>query len=313
METKKRKQGFSLVELLIVIGIIAVLGGVMLTQFSGSTDSALAATCLNNMRALSTAVLMRAQSDGRYPAAGPFQYYDTDTLEKKWEQGWIGHASVDGENKVSCYYDPGSEGSDQHFAITNGTVWRAAGGQRGAYVCPAHVKYCTRNKHPTPAWSFAMNSFFGWDRSVAGRLDFGLRSYGKGLLEVKYKSGRTNRKRSPEKVLLFAEIPYVDNGVQKPEWSTSASEYNDQILKYAAGGDENDKANRASDGDGEVIGFNHKSGNQYSAHVAFADGHCTKIIMPENASEDNLRQLTTWLCTGRDYTFNGRTYGEVAE
>ena len=48
----KDKKGFTLLELLIVIGIIAVLGGVMLAQFSGSTDSALAATCMNNMRTL---------------------------------------------------------------------------------------------------------------------------------------------------------------------------------------------------------------------------------------------------------------------
>ena len=69
----KDKQGFTLLELLIVIGIIAVLGGVMLAQFSGSTDSALAATCMNNMRTLCNAVMADGSRESRYPSAGPYR------------------------------------------------------------------------------------------------------------------------------------------------------------------------------------------------------------------------------------------------
>ena len=117
------KKGFSLVELLIVIGIIAVLGGVMLTQFSGSTDSALAASCMNNMRTLCNAVLADASMRSYYPSAGPYQYYKENSTEKDWFQGWIGHSR--GEATVSCYYS--DDGEQQHYAITNGTIWRTIG------------------------------------------------------------------------------------------------------------------------------------------------------------------------------------------
>lgn len=305
------KKGFSLVELLIVIGIIAVLGGVMLTQFSGSTDSALAASCMNNMRTLCNAVLSEASMRSRYPSAGPYQYYKESSTEKEWCQGWIGHS--EGESSVSCYHSQGDKGEAQYYAITNGSIWRAIGGQSSAYVCPAHTKYCKRNKHPTPAWSYVMNSYFGWDRNVAAGIAEGRRAYGDGLLYFRYTSGTRSRKRSPEKVLLFAEMPFVDNGVQQPEWSTSASDATDMILKFAATDGADEKANKAGSGVGEVIGFNHKSGNYYSAHVAFADGHCVKLMLPDGAREDNLKELTGWLCTGMEYTFNGSTYSKVSE
>ena len=77
--------------------------------------------------------------------------------------------------------------------------------------------------------------------------------------------------------------------------------------------EENQKANKASDSAGEIIGFNHKSGKYYSAHVAFADGHCVKLVLPDGATEDNLKELTTWLCTGVEYTFNGSKYEKVSE
>lgn len=305
----RTRRGFSLVELLIVIGIIAVLGGVMLTQFSGSTDSALAASCMNNMRTLCNAVLADASMRSYYPSAGPYQYYKVNSSEKEWFQGWIGHAK--GETTVSCYYS--DKGEQQHYAITNGSIWRATGGQRGAYVCPAHTKYCKNGKHPSPAWSYVMNSYFGWDISVAAGESEGRRSYGDGLFTFRYNSSPTSRKRAPEKVLLFAEIPFVENGVQQPEWSTSASDANDMILKYAASDGENQRMNKADSGAGEAIGFNHKSGKNYSAHVAFADGHCVKLMLPDSANEDNLKELTSWLCKGMEYTFNGSVYSKVSE
>ena len=307
----KNKKGFTLLELLIVIGIIAVLGGVMLSQFSSSTDSALAATCMNNMRMLCNAVVAEASRESYYPSAGPYQYREENASAVSWWQGWVGHSK--GDQKVSCYHDGSDDGEAQHYAITNGTIWHAIGGASGAYLCPAHTKYCKQQKKPTPSWSYVMNSDFGWDLRTAADVTGGLRGYGSGSFTFRYNSSPTSRKRPVEKVLLFAEIPYVDNGVQRPEWSTAAGKENDAILQYPPDGDENQKANKASDGAGEIIGFNHRSGKHYSAHVAFADGHCAKLVLPREASEDNIKDLTTWLCTGVEYMFNGSKYEKVSE
>lgn len=311
----KTKKGFSLVELLIVIGIIAVLGGVMLTQFSGSTESALATSCLNNMRSLCNAVLAEASQDDCYPAAGPYRYLDVDPNSddyKKtlWAQGWIGQG--EGNRSVSCYHT--DEGGYQHYAITNGTIWRAMGGKKDAYVCPAHVKHCKRGKYPMPSWSYVMNSYFGWDYGESAGLTGNRRSYGSGKMSFSYTSSPKKRGRSAEKVLLFAELPYiVIRGMQTPDIMTSAEKSNDMVLQY-----ENDvngvaKANKAAEGSPEAIGFNHKVGNDYSAHVAFADGHCAKLMMPRGGNEEMLISLTTWLCTGQEYTFNGSVYEKVSE
>ena len=308
----KDKQGFTLLELLIVIGIIAVLGGIMLAQFSSSTDSALAATCMNNMRTLCNAVMADGSKEAYYPSAGPYQYLGGDGKNKYWRSGWIGYIKDDSAKvDVSCYHDSGDDGEPQHHAITNGSIWRTIGGQQSAYVCPAHTKFCKQKKKPMPSWSYAMNSYFGWDCVIAADVESGRRSFGSGYVPFRYSSG--TRKRPLEKVLLFAEIPYMENGVQHPEWSTAAGKENDAILQYPPASDEKKKANKASDGTGELIGFNHKTGKNYSAHVAFADGHCVKLVLPDGATEDNIKELTTWLCTGVEYTFNGSKYEKVSE
>jgi len=160
-----------------------------------------------------------------------------------------------------------------------------------------------------------MNSYFGWDcgKAFAGR-DGGLRKYGSGSFAFKFSS--STLKRTADKVLLFAEIPFMSNGVQEPEFETGASSANDGVLQYAAdGGDE--KYNKSAEQGGvapEAIGFNHKSGQNYSAHVAFADGHCVKLMLPRgNISEEDLQRLTSWLCTGHEYTFDGSRYEKVEE
>ena len=312
----KMKQGFSLIELLIVIGIIAILGGVMLSQFSGSTDSALAASCMNNLRTLCNAVLADAARETDYPAAGPFRYIEKGTLEKKWRQGWIGYVGdSDSCTPVSCYYGGNDDNEKQHHAITNGTIWRTIGGHESAYLCPAHTKYCKNKKKPTPAWSYVMNSYFGWDCSLAADYDSGTRSYGSGNLKFVYSREPEARYRSADHVLLFAEIPYVDTGVQTPSWNTAADEENDMVLQYKAETQLGEKgtANKAAKSNGEIIGFNHRSGKGYFAHVAFADGHCMRFVMPTDASKDNLINLTTWLCTGQEAVFVNGQYQKAEE
>ena len=305
----KNRNGFSLIELLIVIGIIAVLGGVMLTQFGGSTDSALATSCMNNMRTLCNAVMAEGSKESLYPSAGPYQYLEIGSTKKYWYQGWIGFA--DGDKAVSCYHT--DDGENQHYAITNGTIWHAIGGNRSAYVCPAHVKHCKRSRNPTPSWTYVMNSYFGWDHGTAADIEVGRRRYGGGSFTFKYTSTPKSRSRPIEKVLLFAEIPFADNKVQRTSFSTAASEDNDAVLQYAPDSGESQKADKSGKGSSECIGFNHKSGKNYSAHVAFADGHCVKLMLPIDAREDNLKELTTWLCTGQEFTFNGSQYQKVSE
>ena len=70
------KKAFSLVELIVVIGIIAILSGVLLATFGGGTASARAARCLSNMKNLASACQTYGMKTGHYPIAGNQSYIE---------------------------------------------------------------------------------------------------------------------------------------------------------------------------------------------------------------------------------------------
>jgi len=79
MKTNKRT-GFTLVELLVVISIIAVLAGLLLPAVQAAREAARRAQCISNQRQVAFAVLMHNDTKGHLPPlAGPLRpivYYN---------------------------------------------------------------------------------------------------------------------------------------------------------------------------------------------------------------------------------------------
>ena len=320
------KKAFSLVELLVVIGIIAVLAGVLFATFGGSSESARAAQCLANMKNLANACQSYGMRTGRYPNAGSVEILDIDQskghgrVEKKYteRQGWISLDTSGTYPSKSHSSNPiiGMYETDQKkslHAITNGCLWKYVAGNRQTYICPAHAKLgvkgaadkgsnATRSK---PNWSYLMNAYFGWDTSG------GSRSYSHGGgNHTDY--GRLDR---ADRYLLFSEVPFMGYSSWQPEGSGGSTE-TDAILQYPSEGLKSDsKGANMSKGGNETIGANHMVGKALFAHVAFADGHCEKLRIPYGGSskspevaDSTLKELTTWLCNGMDVTLHGNKY-----
>lgn len=312
------KKAFSLVELLVVIGIIAVLAGVLLATFGGSSESARAAQCLSNMKNLANACQTYGMNTGRYPNAGSVEIMSMDDSEgrnrvkaKYTERtGWI---SWDSEGKypsgshsangtIGMYCDDLKQSA---HALTNGCLWTYVAGNRSTYVCPKHA---LKMRDARVNWSYLMNANFGWDTSN------GSRSYSSSG------GGHTGygTLANADKMLLFAEVPFMGYSSWQPEGNGGTTE-TDAILQFSTSGlKSGDKgANQPAAGN-ETIGANHLIGKNLYAHVAFADGHCEKLRIPYTGNakkpqvdDGNLKELTTWLCAGKDVSLNGKKYEKL--
>lgn len=293
MKTKKTScKAFTLIEMLIVIGILAILTGVMVRMFGTSTESARAAQCMTNMRNLAVAVqnYCMAQRDGYFPPAGSFDYMDTTSAGARWRErkGWIswksGYLTSSSSSTrlrgTSITFDQGSKGDenpDNRFAVTNGVLWSIVRDFK-SYVCPEHLKACQEaDSQKTYFWSYVMNRRFGYYREAS--------SSWQGMALGGFDS--------PDRVLLFAELPAIDYK-QQTKVTQGSGEIGDPTLNY----------------NNESMGFNHKVGARYVGHVAFADGHVAKLFYPEGGGF-GLRDITQKLCEGKELIFEGGQYKEA--
>ena len=296
------KKAFTLIELLIVIGIIAILAGVLLSTFGGATESARLAKCQSNMRNLAAAANSYAMETGYYPLAGSEQYMsaavddDSGDILIRVGKGWVSwldqgkfRGNVTAAKSVSQSSYMGNEADVTH-ALTNGAIWRAVGRNRSVYQCPVHLKTCQVKTKTNPGWSYAMNSYFGCEKSA-----------GEALAECNHKY--MTRVERADRRLLFAEIPgllpekvnlkkYGAESLPDVDFS-AGSKSTDGILQY----EEN-----------ESIGFNHIRGRNIVGLVAFADGHTEALVIPKDG---NFKELTEWLCKGYDIGFSSGKYEKM--
>lgn len=94
---RSQRRGFTLIEVLIVITIIAIIAALLFPVFSAAREKARQASCASNMRQLGMAFLMYAQDYAEMlPNAAPFTEVNG--------AGWIlnTQANIMGQFSVEC-------------------------------------------------------------------------------------------------------------------------------------------------------------------------------------------------------------------
>ena len=118
-KNKHRKQaGFTLIELMVVVVIIAILAGLVIPRFMGETDKAKQAKAKMQIESLESALKMYKLDNGSYPTTeqGLKALVETPTvgnLPKNWRQGGYlekGKVPKDPWGNEFVYVSPGSHG-----------------------------------------------------------------------------------------------------------------------------------------------------------------------------------------------------------
>ncbi len=274
---------FTLVELLVVIGIIAVLIGILMPALTTARRSALSTQCLAIQRQIGTAAQMHVQSHhGYYPAAGLFagiDYADPGPLgdANRQKYTWLYIDNIDGTNWKRFNLAPWHAAVAQYMGkkqvvdgIDNSDYIADEIGIRNYlkyFLCPAHeidvsdvtpeVIYEVRRSWWTLQQSYVVNEAVFGINDTYGRL-----------------RGQASKVRTPAMTIMLMD------GVGAKHYANSTNKYITLVNKTKTPPVTLSDALLGNNKAGSPGGFD-KTRHKGKTNILFFDGHAeTRIIDP---------------------------------
>ncbi len=235
-----KRRAFTLVELLVVIGIIAVLMAILLPALAGAREAAKATVCASNLRQLVTASLNYAtENDGYWPPA----HFDF-ILQNRHR--WHGTRPTD-----TAPFEPVGGSLDRYLT---------AGESRGVRRCPSF--------EPTGLGFEASAGGYGYNAAYLGSSDADP-PYSPAQL-----AGLTVAQQDELVGNVPAKVSQVAHPTEKIAFTDAAIATGEGIIEYSFA-----EPPRSADGAGGYpsspsIHFRH-GGAVPRANVAWADGHAS--------------------------------------
>jgi type II secretion system protein G len=145
----KYQRGFTLLEMMVVVAIIAVLAGILIPNFTRARAQAATSACMANEKTIATALELYYTDNQKYPASA-----SVDSAFVKTMSGYMNQIPIDPAAGSSAYYQYAltSSGGVVSYTITcpgthdPATLMALTG---GASTTDTKIKYDSQNGFAT--------------------------------------------------------------------------------------------------------------------------------------------------------------------